>query len=505
MPVNDHPEKMRTTEKKYDVTVAGSGLGGLLCGYILAKEGMRVCILEKSHHAGGCLQTFQRKGMVFDTGVHYFGGMDPGQTLYRYWDYFGLTRSVKMERMNPDGFDIIGINGKDYPMAMGFDHFADQLAPFFPSEKENIKKYVRALQEVSSAFALYNLEIPKDLKEENYRHQGAYEFFSSLTGMKTLTSVLAGNSLLYSGNRNNTPLHIPALINHSFISSAWRTIGGSAQIADRLIEEIVAMGGELHLNEEVTEIGRKETIFKVLTKTGKCFVSKKFISGMHPSKTLQIMDPTTFRRSYYIRIKNLKNTISSFGVYLVLKEGSFPYLDHNYYYHKTEDVWNDGKNQGWPSSYMLHTPAPASKDGFARNAILIAAMPFEKVRKWENTVLGDRGDDYLEFKDHCASELLELAAQQFPGLRQSVEYMEVSTPLTWRDYTGTPDGSMYGIEHDFQDPLVTTLLPATKVPGFYFTGQNINLHGVLGVTIGAVLTCAEIVGMEYLLNKVRNA
>jgi all-trans-retinol 13,14-reductase len=82
--------------------------------------------------------------------------------------------------------------------------------------------------------------------------------------------------------------------------------------------------------------------------------------------------------------------------------------------------------------------------------------------------------------------------------------MEASTPLTWRDYDGIPEGSMYGIEHDYRDPLVTTLLPVTKIPGFYFTGQNINIQGVLGVTIGAMLTCGEIIGLEYLLNKVRN-
>ena len=134
---------------KYDVIIAGSGLGGLLCGYILAKEGLSVCILEKNQQAGGCLQTFTRKDVVFDTGVHYFGGMDPGQTLNRYWNYFGLTRSLKLERMDPDGFDVIGINGKDYPLAMGFDRFIDKLHSFFNSEKETIEKYICRLKEIS--------------------------------------------------------------------------------------------------------------------------------------------------------------------------------------------------------------------------------------------------------------------------------------------------------------------------------------------------------------------
>jgi all-trans-retinol 13,14-reductase len=495
---------MKSPDRKYDMIIAGSGLGGLLCGTILAKEGMHVCILEKSSKAGGCLQTFRHHGVVFDTGVHYFGGMDPGQTLYRYWNYFGLTRSLALERMNPDGFDIIGINGWDYPMAMGFDHFIEQLLPCFPTEKGNLEKYIRCLKEISAAFPLYNLELPKDLKEENFRSQSAFNFFSALSGSGRLTAVLAGNNLLYAGNREHTPLHIPALINHSFISSAWRTIGGSAQIAERLMDCILFYGGEIHLDEEVTEIGLKENEFEVMTKPGRCFSSKKFISGIHPAKTLKMMESPIFRKSFFKRITNLRNTVSSFAIYIVLKDQSFPYLNHNYYYHKTEDVWNYGNDKNWPSGYMMHTPAPASEDGFAKNMIILASMPFEMVKKWEHTQQGNRGPEYLEFKDQCTAALLDFAEQRFPGLRSAILYKEASTPLTWRDYTGIPEGSMYGIERDYQNPLVTMLLPATKIPGFYFTGQNINLHGVLGVTIGAILTCGEILGLEYLLNKIRN-
>jgi all-trans-retinol 13,14-reductase len=100
--------------------------------------------------------------------------------------------------------------------------------------------------------------------------------------------------------------------------------------------------------------------------------------------------------------------------------------------------------------------------------------------------------------------LIELIAKKFPGIRQAIRTIEAATPLTWRDYTGTPGGSMYGIEKDFHDPVRSMILPRTKVRGLYFTGQNINIHGALGVTIGAYLTCGEILGTEYLVNKVRD-
>ena len=69
-------------DKKYDIVIIGSGIGGLICGNVLAKEGLSVCVLEKNKQIGGSLQTFSRDKTVFDSGVHYIGGLDKGQNLY---------------------------------------------------------------------------------------------------------------------------------------------------------------------------------------------------------------------------------------------------------------------------------------------------------------------------------------------------------------------------------------------------------------------------------------
>ena len=65
--------------------------------------------------------------------------------------------------------------------------------------------------------------------------------------------------------------------------------------------------------------------------------------------------------------------------------------------------------------------------------------------------------------------------------------------------------SMYGIMHDCNDPLRTRISPKTKIPNLLLSGQNINIHGVLGTTVGSVITCTELLGMEYLMKKIVNA
>ena len=66
---------------RHDVIIVGSGLGGLLCAGILARAGLNVLVLEQGTQPGGCLQTYRRHGLDFDTGFHYVGGLDEGTPM----------------------------------------------------------------------------------------------------------------------------------------------------------------------------------------------------------------------------------------------------------------------------------------------------------------------------------------------------------------------------------------------------------------------------------------
>ena len=497
----------------FDVIIIGSGLGGLLCGYILSKEGKNVCILEKNRQPGGCLQSFRKHGVDFDTGVHYIGVLGEGQVLNRYFRYFGLNDKVKFRKLDENGFDIIAFEDKEYPMAMGFENFKEQLLPFFPSEKKTLQNYVEALQTISRAFPLYNLQVPKDQREDIYYNRSAYGFFKSFStadpngqnNRHQLPDVLAGNNFLYAGNPESTPLHIAALINHSFISGAWRPVDGTAQISERLVNQIRSAGGKLITGREVSGIGINNNIFQIDTKEGENFTAQNLVSAIHPSQTLAMTDPSILRKVYSGRIMSLKNTPSCFTLFIILKENSFPEMNYNYYFHSGENVWTGSLGNNWPGNYMLYTPACSGSNAYAKSMVIMTVMNFDEVRKWEKTSSSHRGQDYLDFKDQKSEILLTLVEKRFPGLRSKIKFMESSTPLTWRDHTGTPEGSMYGIQKDFNDPMKTTILPRTKIPNFYFTGQNTNVHGVLGVTIGSVMTCGEMIGIDWLIKKIRNA
>ncbi len=64
---------------------------------------------------------------------------------------------------------------------------------------------------------------------------------------------------------------------------------------------------------------------------------------------------------------------------------------------------------------------------------------------------------------------------------------------------------MYGYVKDAENPMRSFLSPETKLENLFFTGQSLNMHGILGVTISAVLTCAQIIGKEKLLQSINSA
>ncbi len=503
--------------EQFDVAIIGSGLGGLECGYILAKEGYKVCILEKNRQFGGNLQIFVRDRAIFDTGIHYIGGLAEGQNLNRYFKYFGLMDKLKLKRMDMDGFDVISFSGheKEYRHAQGYENFIEVLSKDFPKERKAIIAYCDKIREITQQFPLYNLRVgEKDILNTKIFEINARDYINSVTGDVMLQNVLAGSNPLYAGNGDKTPLYVHALVVNTYIESSWKCVDGGSQIATILVKSFKNMGGMIRNYSRVSKIMCEEGKAQYAElENGEKIFAKTFISNIPPVDTLELLENSKIRPAYRHRINELNNTISVFTLNLVMKEQSFPYLNHNIYHFKKKDVWNEihyNENE-WPTSYALFTPYLSRSEKFAESIALMSYMKFDDVKKWAHTKhtipkeQTGRGSEYDEFKLRKSEKLIDLIEEKFPDIRGKIKSHYASTPLTFRDYIGVRDGSLYGIEKDAGDPLKSFISPRLKVENILLTGQNLNMHGVLGVTVGAVLTCSQLLGTEYLLKKISDA
>lgn len=492
----------------YDTVIIGGGLGGLLCGNLLAREGKHVCLIEKNHKLGGSLQTFGRKGVIFNTGLNYTESLGEGQVLNRYFKYFGLLDKLKLRKLDEDGFEVIDFKDDQYRFAMGKEHFVDTLARKFPSQKDGLKKYTSRIHEICQAISMYSFsENPSNLIDNTYLSIGAADFIKSCISDPRLQNIIAGNSMLYSGTEDKTPLYIHALINNSFIESAWRIADGSHNVVNILAANMLSHGGTILKNQGVEKIiTRDGKATAVRLANGELVEGRHFIANIHPGQIVEMTEPGVFRKTYCNRINGLEDTMGMFTLYLVFKPDSMPYSNHNFYHFEEDNVWiaSHYDVRKWPQNYLYMPTALTGAEQFAKSASVITYMDYAEVKPWENTFTGERGSDYLAFKEEKAMRLLDAVEKQFPGIKSRISAWYTSTPLTWRDYTGTRAGSAYGILKDYNRPLESMILPRTQIPNLYLTGQNTNVHGILGVTISSVVTCSELIDAGYLLNKIKN-
>lgn len=501
-------------KEQYDVVIAGSGLGGLICALIMAKEGHSVCVLEKNNQFGGNLQTFVRDKTIFDTGVHYISGLSEGQNLYQYFNYLGIMDDLKLKKLDEDGFDIItfGDDPTEYKYAQGYGRFEDSLIAQFPEEGKAIRTYAEKLRDTCSKFPLYNLKNGSPSYDRDAVFKlNARDYINSLTDNTRLQAVLAGTNFLYAGDGERSPFYVHALSVNSYIESAYRCINGGSQITKTLIRQIKKYGGETHKHQEVVRFHQKNgEITSVSMKNGKEVKGKIFISNIEPKLTLKMVGEENFRKSYTNRINKIESIIAAFSIYIVLKPKSFKYHNRNYYHFKDEKkVWNaqEYTEKSWPEGYMISMGVKKNGGEWGDSLIAMTYMDFGEVEFWKdtfNTVAhkNDRGQTYEEFKEYKTAVFLAELEKKFPGLRDSIQSVYASTPLSYRDYIGSHNGSMYGYVKDVNKPLHSFVSPRTKIKNLLFTGQSLNMHGILGVTIGAITTCSELLGKDYLLERI---
>lgn len=487
---------------KYDVIIIGSGLGGLACAHILSKAGKSVLVLEKEVQPGGCLQSYIRNGFVFDTGFHYVGGLAEGQSLYAMFKMLGLE-NLPWRRMD-EAFDRIQIGNQKFSFLQGYDNFMGNLQKSFPDEREALKQYIHLLKQTEQE-QISLLKSDRDLPSFSLFETSAWQYLTKMFNNSLLINVLSATSLKMELRKESLPLFNFLLGNASFIESSWRLKGPGSLIVDSLIRDIRKQGGGIICRTTVEELVEKNgRVVCARCSDGQVYEAEYFISDVHPAVTCSWIKQSKVMRSIYLkRIGALDNTFGMLTVSLVVKPQKIKYFNWNQYIYKQNDVWTFYQEN--PSVDRLLITARLPEDGgeYLRQIDLITPMSWDNCSRWAQTSVGHRGEEYVEMKQRLAAECIGLAEHFIPDLGKMVEQFYVSTPLTYRDYTGTPEGSAYGIRKDYHNPMMTILSPRTPLHNLLLTGQNLILHGIHGVTMTAVYTCAEILGKEYMYNQLK--
>src|SRR5918996_4580465 len=129
----------------YDAVVIGAGVGGLICANLLAREKLRVLLVEQHYMAGGYCSTFRRKGFTFDAATHFYPLLGnpltiTGSVLERIGS---RTRWIKMDPVDHFHFP----DGSRFSVSADFGEYMDALKATFPHERKAIERFFEVVRE----------------------------------------------------------------------------------------------------------------------------------------------------------------------------------------------------------------------------------------------------------------------------------------------------------------------------------------------------------------------
>ena len=442
--------------------------------------------------------------------MHFIGSAAEGQTMHRVMQYLELTGDIRLSQLDTTGYEVVGLGGQQYKFANGREPFIEQMASYFPRQKDNLARYFDTVERAASASSILSMrQATADAAiNTEYQLRSINSVIDEIITDPLLARVLVGNLPLYAAVRDKTPFATHAFVTDFYNQSAFRIAGGSDHIARSLAKTIERYGGTVHTRQKATKIVCDDChATGVETATGDYYPADYIISAIHPQRTIEMTDSKLLRPAYRQRISQMPQTPGVFAVYLEFQEDSVPYMNYNYYGYNTDTPWGCEyyDEESWPKGflYMHFCPAthlspltphhpPLTTHPSPLSGVLLSYMQMADVEQWRDTTVGHRGQDYEDFKLRKAHKLLSSLNRHFPGISSKVKRFHTSTPLTYRDYTGTEGGSMYGIAKDINAGSAGRVPHRTKIPNLLLAGQNVNSHGMQGVIVGTIVTCKEI-------------
>ena len=490
---------------KYDSIVIGAGVSGITSAITLAQNGRRVALVEKAERTAPLIRGFSRRGVHFDTGFHYTGGLGAGEPLDLFLRYLGISDRITSFPFDEEGFDLFRCESADFEfrVPIGFANLREKLCRAFPAERAAIDGYLERVRSTCASMPYLNLDADITSESALQRVLGATlrETLDALTGNELLKSLLSMHCLLYGVSSTEVSFAQHAAIVGSYYASVRGIRGGGLSLARAFDGRLAELGVDVFCSSEVTgiEVTPGGALCGVRLAGGATLAGQAVIATVHPRVLLEMAPAETFRPAYRKRLGTLEETISAFLCFATC-ENPIPSLA--------------GANMFLlPDAGCIHElgrrpvgEAPLYLSGAYREGeiepcgfIGICPLLFSETAPWESAS-GRRSAEYRRYKEEALGRLQGQIRRAYPGLAANVRSIEASTPLTLRDYCSTPLGGLYGVKH-----MVGQYNPhsITRIPGLFLAGQAVVAPGVMGAVVSGLLACGTVLGHDLMKKELK--
>ncbi|WCL48461.1 phytoene desaturase family protein [Leptospira sp. GIMC2001] len=516
--------------ENYDIIFIGSGIGSLTSASLLAQfEDKKILIIEKHFQAGGYTHSFARKQNKYhwDVGIHYVGDMHDSGFCRLLMDK--ITRNnVQWQKMS-EPFEKFVYPNRTFELYGNEEKFKSDLIAQFPEEEESIIRYFSDVHKASALFGksmmmksstpdlsafTKQMQDPsiitlKDYLDYHFKNDDIKAILASQWGDYGLPP----SKCLFATHA--------ALVVHYF-NGGYYPVGGGGKIFDSIEPILAEKGGAVVTTTEVLEIIIEDskaigvkTRFLRGQKQERNFYAPVIVScaGAYPTYTKLIPDSVeiSFRdplKDFYKKEK----MATSICIYLGLSESpaKFGFKGENYWIFASNDhEENFQKRNDWLKDFSeiknMYVSFPSLKDPDAKNhtADIISFTDYSLFEKWKDQPWKKRGEEYEEMKKKIAETVISSIDTRYPGFKDIIDYIEVSTPLTNEHFTSHPDGAIYGlacVPERYDKEKSPWFDCVTPIAGLYLTGADAGgSPGIAGAMMGGLAVTQKIHGSRALL------
>ncbi|MGI9133244.1 MAG: phytoene desaturase family protein, partial [Rhodoferax sp.] len=460
-----------------------------------------------------------RKGYEWDVGVHYIGDVMRSDTpLRRVFDSISQGR-LQWADMGPV-VDRIDVGQGLVDFRAGKEAFREGLLQHFPHAAADLQRYLDCIRQgekdMGRVFAPRLLPAPFDRLAEplaRLRGLGAFgrstqDVMQQVTRDATLAGVLTGQWGDYGLPPSQSAFGVHAMIARHYLRGGAYPVGGASAIARSIVPTIEAAGGLVLVRAEVAEVlVEGNAAVGVRLADGSCVRCAQVVSGTGIDTTATRLLPMELAQRLFGQRHRTALSCGHIGLNLGFKHSSAALgLERpNLWLHASAD--HDGNSARFLADDSAPLPFvyasfPSAKDPNwdarhpGRSTVdLIAAAPYARFARWADMPWRKRGADYQRYKEALTQKMLAPLLRQLPHLRDKIDYMELSTPLSTRTFCNYGAGQLYGMDHTPERFAHHWLRPKTALKGFYLTGQDILTCGVGGALFAGVATFSSITGL----------
>ncbi|KAJ8754461.1 hypothetical protein K2173_005622 [Erythroxylum novogranatense] len=493
----------------YDAIVVGSGIGGLVAATQLAVKGAKVLVLEKYVIPGGSSGYYQRDGYTFDVGSSVmFGFSDKGNLnlITQALAAVGCTMEVIPD---PTTVHFHLPNNLSVRVHREYSDFVSELSTRFPHEKDGIRKFYGECWKIFNS--LNSLEL-KSLEEPIYLFG---QFFQKPLECLTLGMIIYLSFLFI-----KDPDLLSFIDAECFIVStvsALRTpminaglvlcdrhfgginypVGGVGGIAKSLAKGLIDQGSEMLYKANATNIILENgKAVGVRLSDGRKFFAKKIISNATRWDTFgKLLKGENLPKEEENFQKIYVEAPSFLSIHMGVQAEVIP-EDTDCHHFVLEDDW--ARLEEPYGSIFLSIPTVLDSSLAPEGHHILHIFTTSFIEDWE----GLPQKEYEAKKKLVADKLINrLEKKLFPGLRSSIDFMEVGSPKTHRRYLARDKGTYGPMPRNIPKGLLGMPFNTTGIDGLYCVGDScFPGQGVIAVAFSGVM-CAHRVAADIGLEK----